>query len=92
MNKHEISSRDLRDKQSEILNRIAYGGDHYVVTRHGKETAAIISIEEFYAVQKFLERQEELGDIRDADKAKKEAALSGYKSLDQIVEELDLDV
>ena len=91
MKKHKISSRDLRKQQSEILNRIAYGGDHYIVTRHGKETAALVSIEEFYALQKFLNHQEELEDIKDADKAKKEAKLSGYKPLDQVTQELELD-
>ncbi len=46
----------------------------------------------FYALETFLKHKEELQDISDADEAKKEARLADFKSLDQVVKELDLDV
>ena len=51
MNAREISARDLRERQADILNQIAYKkGTQFIVTRHGKEAAAIISMEEFVRV------------------------------------------
>jgi prevent-host-death family protein len=38
----EIASIELRAQLTEILNRVAYNGRRYVITRHGKPYAALI--------------------------------------------------
>lgn len=43
---HRITTAEARKHMAELLNRTAYGGERFVVTRHGKELAAIVPIEE----------------------------------------------
>ena len=53
-----IPSRDLRDKLADILGGVTYGSERVGVTRHGKLTAVVISVED-------LELLEELEAARD---------------------------
>ena len=53
-----VPSRDLRDKLADILGGVAYGSERIGVTRHGKLTAVVISVED-------LELLEELEAARD---------------------------
>jgi prevent-host-death family protein len=46
-----VTTRELRDKLSEIVGRCAYGGDRFVVKRHGKPVAAIVPLEDMYVAQ-----------------------------------------
>ena len=46
-----VTTRELRDRLSEIVGRCAYGGDRFVVKRHGKPVAAIVPIEDMYVAQ-----------------------------------------
>lgn len=56
-----------RDSLAEILNRVAYAGDRVILQRHGKDVAAVVSLED-------LERLEAFEDARDL--AAAEAALA----------------
>ena len=60
-----VTTRELRDKLSEIVGRCAYGGDRFVVKRHGKAVAAIVPIEDMYVAQ-FVEDQLDSTDYRRA--------------------------
>ena len=53
-----VPSRDLRDKLADILGGVTYGSERVGVTRHGKLTAVVISVED-------LELLEELEAARD---------------------------
>ncbi len=64
-----ISTADARSKLAEIINRVAYGHDPIVLTRRGKEIAALISMEEF----ELLQRIKDLVDVEAARKALEEA-------------------
>jgi prevent-host-death family protein len=46
-----VTTRELRDTLSEIVGRCAYGGDRFVVKRHGKPVAAIVPIEDMLVAQ-----------------------------------------
>lgn len=46
-----VTTRELRDKLSELVGRCAYGGDRFVVKRHGKPLAAIVPLEDMYVAQ-----------------------------------------
>lgn len=65
----EISSKDARDNMSDVLNRVVYQGAHFLLTRHGKGEAVIISLEEWKSVERLLQKLEDEEDIRDADAA-----------------------
>lgn len=88
----EISARDLRDQQADVLNRIAFGGAHFIVTRHGKEAAVLISVDEFRLLQETMEALEDAADVADARKALKEVKRKGGKSLKNLANELGIDV
>lgn len=65
---NKITVADARKKFANIINRVAYGDESFVVTRRGQAMAALISMEEL----KFLREMEDRMDIEDAWKAKNE--------------------
>jgi prevent-host-death family protein len=66
-----ISSKEARDHIAEILNQVAYRSKKYTLTRHGSAVAVLLSIEEWKAIEKIIEKKEDEEDIRDADIALK---------------------
>ena len=64
----KITTADARKNFADIVNNVAYGKDTIVLTRRGKELAALISIEDL----KLLQRIEEEFDIEEAWKIKDE--------------------
>jgi len=50
---------EARSELTEIVNYVAFGQDRYILTRNGKELAAIISIEDL----KMLEELEDKIDV-----------------------------
>ena len=40
----KISAKEAREEFSEIINQAAFGSKRTIITRHGKEVAAVISI------------------------------------------------
>ena len=92
MDAQEISARELRERQADVLNQIAFGGAHFIVTRHGKKSAVLISLKEFQLLQKAMEYLEDESDVADAQKAIKDVKRQGAKSLKQLAKELGIDV
>ena len=58
MSERRIS--EARESFSETVNRVAFGGERVVLTRHGRRVAAVVPIED-------LELLEQLEDARDLD-------------------------
>jgi prevent-host-death family protein len=85
-----ISSKDIRDNLSNILNKVAYKGQKYTLTRSGKDMAVIISMEDWQRIEKLLHQMEEEEDIRDADEAHHRYIKEGGIPLDQAKKELGL--
>jgi prevent-host-death family protein len=50
----KIGITEARDSLSEVLNRVAYGGERYVVERRGKPLAAMISVVEYQELVRLL--------------------------------------
>jgi antitoxin Phd len=65
---NKISSADARKKFSNIINRVAFGNEAFVLTRRGEPVAALVSMKEL----KMLQELEDQIDIEDAFKAKNE--------------------
>jgi len=65
---NKITTADARKKLSNIINRVAFGGESFVLTRRGEPVAALVSLKEL----KLLQEIEDQIDIEDAWKAKKE--------------------
>ena len=64
-----ISTADARKDFADIINQVSYGSEQIMLTRRGKEVAAIISVEGL----KLLQKIEDYIDIEDAQKALSEA-------------------
>ena len=81
---NKISAADARKKFANIINRVAYGKESFVLTRRGEPLAAIVSIEDL----KLLQEIEEQMDIDDAWKARNEPGEN--ISWEKLREELEL--
>ena len=92
METQKISARDLREKQADVLNQIAFKGARFIITRHGKETAVLIPLDEFQLLQKTIEFLEDESDVADARKAIKEVKRQGAKPLKKLAKELGINV
>ena len=79
-----ISAADARKKFANIINRVAYGKESFVLTRRGEPLAAIVSMEDL----KLLQEIEEQMDIDDAWKARNEPGEN--ISWEKLREELEL--
>ena len=60
-----ISTANARKNFADIVNKVAYGTDPVVLTRRGREIAALVSMKEF----ELLRQIEDHLDVEDARKA-----------------------
>ena len=61
----KISTADARKNFADIVNKVAYGKETFVLTRRGQKIAALVSIDEL----ELLQQIEDYIDIEDAKKA-----------------------
>ena len=47
-----VSVADARSDLADLLNRVAYGKERLVITRHGRELAALVPIEDLQLVDR----------------------------------------
>ena len=69
----DISIADLRARLGDLVARVSYKHDRVVITKHGKQVAALISAEDL----EFFERLEDRMDSEAADAAEAETKKSG---------------
>jgi prevent-host-death family protein len=82
----QITTAEARKNMSELVNRAAYGGERFVVTRHGKELVAIVPLRD----ATLLDRLRDLVEARDFEAALKEIAEAGTVSWAEVRRDLDL--
>lgn len=68
-----MPAAEAREKLSEIINRVAYGDERIVLTRHGKALVAMVPIEDLEA----LDRYQDLLDAQLAEEAWEEYQREG---------------
>ena len=81
-----VTAKELKEHASDVLSRVQYGGERVAVTRHGKEVAAVVSIED----ARLLDHLEDLLDAHVALAASEEAEREGTIGLDELGKALDL--
>ena len=81
-----ITTAEARKHMAELMNRAAYGGERFVVTRHGKELAAIVPLQEATLV----DRVRGLLEARDYEAALREIQETGTVAWEDVRRELDL--
>lgn len=81
-----VTTAEARKNLAELLNRAAYGGERFVVTRHGKELVAIVPL----ADVTLMDRLRTLLEARDFEAALKEMADAGTVSWEDVRRDLGL--
>jgi len=77
-----VTARELRANLTEILNRVAFGGEQIVVKRHGKPFVAIVATYDLQACQAL----EDHGDAEEWERMEASAELDGPGiPLDEVV-------
>ncbi|MCC8406530.1 MAG: type II toxin-antitoxin system Phd/YefM family antitoxin [Rickettsia endosymbiont of Sceptobius lativentris] len=79
-----ITTASAREHFSEIVNRSSYGKERIVLSRRGKDLAAIIPMEDL----KLIEMIENKLDVEEAKEAIKEAKQKGTISLEEFKKEI----
>ena len=65
----KISTADARKKLANIVNRVAFGKEAFVLTRRGEALAALVPVEDLKLLQEIKERM----DVEDALQARAES-------------------
>lgn len=81
-----ITTAEARKNLAEIVNRAAYGGERFVLTRHGKELVAIVPVREL----SLLTRLRALLEKQDFEAAVQEIEREGTHAWDDVRRDLDL--
>jgi prevent-host-death family protein len=81
-----VTVGDARKNLAELLNRVAYGKERVIVTRHGKEVAAIVPMEELGVI----DRLRAVLRSRAVKAALVEVAVRGGLAWDSLKDDLDL--
>ena len=63
----DMTTAEARKNLADVLNRVAYTRERVVVTRHGREIAAIVSMEDLSLIERLrtLLDQKEVADALD---------------------------
>ena len=81
-----VTVADARSDLAELLNRVAYGKERLVITRHGRELAALVPIEDLQLanrLRRFVARKDVARALAELDAGK-------APSWEQLREELGL--
>ena len=81
---------ELRDRLDDILTRIVSGEERAIVSCDGEEVAAVISIEEFWFLERAIAQLEDEIDLEAIREAKAEAEKKGTISWETLKSELGL--
>lgn len=85
-----VSTVEARSQFAELVNRAAFGKERIILTRRGKEVAAVVPLEDLYVTQKLIARMEDMEDLQEARAALEEADREGTISLEELERELGL--
>jgi len=80
---HIIATADAREKFLELIDLVTHNKERVVLTRRGKEIAAIVPIEDL----QLLNESENNHDLQEATDALKEARGAGVITLEQLKKE-----
>jgi prevent-host-death family protein len=81
-----ITTAEAQEQFSELINQVVHNKDHVILTRRGKEVAAIIPLEDLALLQDLQNKY----DLQAALDALKEAREKGSISLEKVKEEIGI--
>ena len=77
-----------REEFPEVVNRAAYGKERTLVSRRGKDVAAVIPIDDLRLLERLAQEEMDRIDMEDARAALKEADKKGTIPLRDLIREL----
>lgn len=80
------TTKEAREKFSDVINRAAYGKERVILTRRGKPLAAVVPMDDIEA----LEAMEDRIDIEEARKVLSDIDREGTIPFEQVKKELGL--
>lgn len=87
MNFFSLSTIEAKESFTELVNRVDHHKERIIITRRGKEIAALVPIEDFAELQVSQNKT----DLQEALGALKEAREAGTVSLSKLKEEIGYD-
>ena len=75
-----VNTIDAKEQFTDLINRVTHNKERVILTRRGKEIAAIIPLEDLEVLQEVQDRH----DLREAIEALKEARMIGTMTLEQL--------
>lgn len=66
---NKIKTSQARDEFGTIVNRVAYGKEHFILVRRNREMAAIIPMEEYELLEEYIAKLEDALDLNAAEEA-----------------------
>lgn len=85
MPNNQINTIDAKENFTDLISRVSHHKESIILTRRGKEIAAIIPIEDYLHLQ--IARNK--SDLDDATEALKEARENGVISLENLIDNMD---
>lgn len=79
-----ISAADAKEELPELLNRVSHYKEHIIITRRGKEIAALIPIEDL----QLIKESQNKNDLQEAVESLKQAREEGTITLQQLKNEI----
>ncbi len=76
-----INTSDAKEEFSELINRVSHHKERIILTRRGKEIAAIVPVEDLLLLQQSQSKH----DLTEAVEALKEARQQGSMPLDDLI-------
>ena len=87
----EVRVSEARRKLSEHINRVAFGNERIVLTRHGKGVVALVSVEDAEYLEQ-LERREDAEDMAILSERLKDTDASDYIPHAEVAAEVHGDI
>lgn len=81
-----MNTVEAKEQFADLINRVVHSKERVILTRRGKEIAAIIPLEDLQLLQESQDRH----DLREATEALKEARSIGTITLEQLKEEVGI--
>lgn len=79
-----INIADAKEEFSELVNRVSHNKERIILTRRGKDVAALIPVEDLI----LLQHSQNKSDLHEAVEALKEARTQGTSTLEEIKKEI----
>lgn len=79
-----VTTVDAKEQFTDLINRVAHHSERIILTRRGKEIAALISLADF----QLLQESEDKHDLNEAIDALKEARNAGTVTIAQLKDEI----